>query len=447
MTDAHQIESRPAESIQTTIERYVVAKQAPLDSEKQNRFSEQTLNDILTLAQQGNVTAQQLIQGLHIRSHETDTSRQRVIALEAQIAFDRRVKALQGHHVTHWVDLHDGRDLSYVSGADISKRATISTNYGQATVPLNAIESRLYSLRLLAGGTVVPNTLVFVTTGVFDKAEGDGPTDYENGGTVEETDPKLAADGNNQHYWRRRVIFPLESDVSEVECEATITIPESANLHANVITCHPYPLGNVDITGLYTAPDLSGAFTPLPSFEEMKNARKERWFFTSQKVSQVKIRFRQRNWFEENGRKVFEYGSQEIGVYLTEWDKNYDAVAEQLTDNHAFVTRVDAEPGFLFYRMYGFYADPDWTTEPTDNRHLHFVVAKDANGADVVWHSDLNGAPQSLQNPIDLGGVSTLYVITTMNWVETASVGSPFPANTTPFLRGFGIDCTYKRGA
>lgn len=445
MAEPHQIQSNPPEALQTTVERMVIPLRGPLDSEQMNRFTEQVVNDLLNLAQQGNVTAQQLVHGLHVRERETDTSRQRALALEAQLAFDRRIRGMQGYRIAHWKDLHDGADVSWVPDSTVAKRASVSTQYGQATVPLNAIESRIYSLRLLAGGTVVPNSLVAAASGSFDKSDGNGVTDYEYGGTVEQTDPELAANGNNQEYWRRRVIFPLESDVSEVECELTLTVPQGANLHANVLTAHPYPLGNVDITGLWMAPDLSGAFVPVSSFTALTNARKTRWFFTSQKAAQVKVRLKQRNWFEENGRKVFEYGLQELGVYLAEWDKTYDGTATQLTDNHAFVTRFDTEPGFVFNKLHGFYSDPDWTLEPSDNRHLHFTLAKDAAGADILWQSDVNGAPQSLQTPLDLGGVSTVYLITTLNWVETAGVGSPFPVNTTPFVRGFGIDCTYRR--
>jgi len=447
MADPHTIQSKQPQAILPQVERFNVRYRGKLESGPMNKFAEQVMADLRTLADQGNVNAQSIVHAFHVMQHETDVARQFALETRETLKMQRRVHALMGMRVPHWVDLHDGSDLSFVPESSISKRAAVSTQYGQATVPMNAVESRLYALEILAEGTVVPNTLSVTTTGIFDKQLGDGLTNYEDGGTLEETDPKNLANGNNRSYWRRRVIYPLESDVTEVEVEVTIDVPESANIHANVISAHPYPLGNVDITGLWISPDKTGSFTAVPGFSETRGAGKERWFFPDQKVAQLKVRLRQRNWFEENGRKVFEYGLQELGVFLVEWDKDYDENAATLKDNHSFVAELHAESGFKFYQMYGFYSDPDWTLEPSDQRHLHFTIAQDPDGASVLWDSDVNVAPQNSQNPIDLGGNTTIYVITTLNWAETVGVGSPFQVSTTPFINGFGLDCSYVRSS
>lgn len=444
MSDANLIQSLPPQAVMTQIERFNVPYRGKLESSGINKFAEQVISDVRTLADQGNVNAQAIVNAFHVIKHETDIARQFALEARAHLSMQRRIAALMGHRLPHWIDLHDGSDISFVEDAPASLRAAVSTQFGQATVPMNAIESKLYSTRILAEGTVVPNTLIVSTTGIFDKQDGNGLTNYEYDGTIEETDPRNMCNGNNQDYWRRRAIFPLDSDISEVECEATITVPESANLYANMVAAHPYPLGNIDITGIWISPDLSGSFTALPSFAEKRGATQSRWFLPDQKVAQIKVRIRQRNWHEENGRKIFEYGFQELGLFLVEWDQTYDSNAATLADNHAFVARIEAEPGFKFYQMYGFYSMPDWTLEPSDNRHLHFVVAKDADGAIPVWDSDQNVAPQS-GSPINLGGVSELYIITTLNWVATAGVGSPFEVYTTPWVEGMGIDCSYVR--
>ena len=447
MTEPNIIQAGTPTPVVVRTTRHVLPYGAPLDSAKENTFKENVLSDLIALAQLGNVTARSILNAWHTLHREKEQAIQGVAALRRQVALDRKIRALQGHRIAHSVDLHDGSKISFLAGADISKRAAVSTLYGQATVPMNGVESRLYSLRLLSEGTVVPSTLDVSVTGIFDKQDGDGAVDYEYGGTVEELRPKNVANGDNLEYWRRRVIFPLESDVSEVECEVTITVPPAANLYANVAYAHPYPLGTVDLTGLWVASDMSGAFSVLPSFEEILGAGRSRWFFPSQKVAQVRARLRQRNWHEENGRKVFEYGMQELGLQLVEWDQHWDSDYDSLTDNHSFVVRIDAEEGFRFHRLYGLYTTPEWTDEPADNRHIHIVLATDAAGANVVWSSDTDGAPQDAANPTDLGGVTTLYAIVTLNWVEVAGSGSPFQAGTTPWIGGLDLDATYVRSS
>lgn len=447
MTEPNAIQSAAPSQVGIRTQRHVIPYGGRLDSVLENNFKETVLSDLITLAQQGNTNAQALLNAWNTLQREKEMATQGVLALRRQVSLDRRIKALQGHRLGHSVDLHDGSKISFLEGADQSKRASVSTLYGQATLPMNGIESRLYSLRLLSEGTVVPTTLEVATTGIFDKQEGDGATDYEYGGTVEELEPKNAANGDNLEYWRRRVVFDLDSDVSEVECEVTITVPPAGNLYANLLYVHPYPLGNVDIVGAWISPDMSGAFAEVSSFEEAPGAGRTRWFFPSQKVAQIKLRLRQRNWHEENGRKVFEYGAQEIGLQLVEWDQNWDSDAESPSENHSFVVKIDADTGFRFHRLYGVYTTPDWTLEPADNRHIHIKIASDPEGANVLWSSDSDGAPQDAANPTNLGATTSLYAIITLNWVEIAGSGSPFQAGTPPWISTIDLDVTYVRSS
>ena len=71
---------------------------------------------------------------------------------------------------------------------------------------------------------------------------------------------------------------------------------------------------------------------------------------------------------------------------------------------------------------------------------MRFKVATTDDGNNIKWDSSVNSSPQSLVQPIDLGGGSSeLYVITTLNYIETAPVGSSFFAGTTPVLNSIGI--------
>ncbi|TXH15007.1 MAG: hypothetical protein E6R03_08120 [Hyphomicrobiaceae bacterium] len=443
MADANRIESAKTDKIQSVVERINVPYKGFIDSGKLDQFMEAVTEDVTNIVTQTNGLATAVHQSGHIQALDKVDAHQRALALEEQLAFMRRMASKRGERVALWKDFHDATGISYPEGSDPSLRAAVASEYGQVTLPMNSIESRTYALRLLAGGTVTPSSVLVNATGTFDKLEGDGVTDYEYSGTVEETDPRNCVNGNNTEYWRRRVIFDLDSDVSEVESEITIQVPASANLYANVIYAHAYPLGNVDIVGVWASTDLSDSFLPISSFETVEGAGKERWFIPSQKIAKLKLRIRQRNWFEENGKKVFEYGFQEVGIQLVDWDKRYDATATALTSNHRVVIRLDADDGFEFRRLFGFYTKPDFTLEPVENRHLHFQLARDEAGVDVVWDSDSSAPPQNLAAAIDLGDVETLYLIMTINWCESVDSGSPFVAGTPPFINGFGLDCTY----
>jgi hypothetical protein len=418
-----------------------------ISSEKINKFIESVTADLTSLAVNANAGNAAIKNSTHLLQLENAEAKAKVAAIEEQLSMDRKIRARRGERLGLWYDFHDASEVSWLEDAPATRRASISTQYGQVTVPANAVESRTYSMRLLSGGVVTPSTIKVATSGVFDKLDGDGLVDYEYSSTIEETDPKNVVNGNNDQYWRRRVVCDLESDISEVETEITIQIPDSANLYANVIYVHPFPVGGVDIVGVWVSPDISDSYTPIDGFEEVRGARKVRWFIPQQKIGKLKVRLRQRNWFEENGKKVFEYGAQEVGVQLVDWDKTYTDSPTNLSDNHTIVTRIEADDGYVFHRLYGFFTKPNFLLEPSGQRHLHFVLARDSAGADKIWDSDASAAPQALSAPIDIGSVDTIYLITTVQWASEVAGGSPFQAGTPAYLNGFGIDCTYSEGA
>jgi len=448
MSDPNVIQAEKPQAIQLRTERYRIPFRGPIESDPLNGLHEQMLADLAALGNQGNVTAAALMSYVHTLQRETDHARLMVTSLKSQDAFQKKVTALQGKRVGLWTDLHDATEISFVEGSSIAKRAAVHTQFGQATVPMNAIEGKTYSVSLLGSTGITSLNVVATATGVFNR--GDGIQDYEGGDevpTIEQTALKNATNGNNLEYWRRRVIFDLESDVAEVEVEATFQLPDQSNISANVIYLHPFPLGSVDITGLWIAPDLSDSFIAVPGFTEKDGADKSRWFFPAQDIAQVKVRLRQRSWTEESGRKVFEYGLQELGVQLVEWDKSYDEQSSLLTDNHTFVGRVAAPEGMLLSKLYGFYSAPNFLLEAFGSRHLHFVIAKDIDGSDVVWNSDQSAPPQSQDSALDLGSVEELFVFVTLNWCDTVGVGSPFQAGCPPFLEGYGLDVTMIEGS
>lgn len=336
------------------------------------------------------------------------------------------------------ISMYDLSILQYLAASSASVRASVSPLYGQATVPMNGIQQKFFYLDFRTTEVVPSSSLIVSVTGTFDKADGNGSQDYEHGGTIDEGDTTLAFNGSNTDKWVRQVSFDLDSDVDDVEMQMTVRVPSQTNPQANTLILHPHPWGDVDITNIAIASDLSSTFTTLSGFAEVKGARYLRYFFPAQTVAQIRVRFRQRNHRPVNGRKVFRYGLEELGLQLVDWDKTWDASAA-VADNHAMVHVVEAPTGHKFTSLDGFWTTPDFNLEDAGLRHMHFKVAVDANGDTVIWDSDVNALPQDTQILVT-GERTTLYIISTLNWIASSGGSdSPFQVGTTPYLNTIGL--------
>ena len=420
---------------------------ATLSSEQMDALADEVANDLVRLSSKHNALVQMGKARRESSGRDMHHLFRRVEELQARLDNADFVQATRGVRLKLSREMHNAGPISYLSASPQNLKVQVATTYGQATIPINAIQSRFYGTNLVTGAIVPSEGLSIAVTGVFDKGLGDGLTDYE-GATdrllLDEGDPALAFNGVNIDTWIRRLEFPLDSDISEIETELTVRVPPGTNAEGNVITIFPHPLGNVDVTGVYTAPDLGDTFTVIPGFSTTNNALPDRWFFPAQPVQQVRVRLRQRDWVEENGRKVFYIGAQELGLYLVDWDKTWNVSGTPDT-NHSMLTAFEAPDGFAFKTLHLLRTDPMFTLESSGSRHLHLQVSLDDTLSDVRWNSDTDALPQSTANGITLGGTATtVYVLTVMNWVATTGgVDSPFEVGAPPWLKDIGLECTF----
>lgn len=340
------------------------------------------------------------------------------------------------------ISMHDLGHLQFPSASPANLRASVNPVFGQATVPINGIEQKFYTLDFRSEETVTPNLTISVT-GTFDKLLGDGLTDYEHSGTITAGDTTLAFNGQTHQTWVRQVHFDADSDVDSVESELTVNIPNQINVQANSVTIFPFPWKDVDVTGLFINSTVGDSFIAVSSFTETTEAGNLRFFFADQQVAQVKIRLRQKNWKNTGGKKVFRYGLQELGLQLIDWDKTWQA-GEPVTANHTLVSKIVCPEGYLLDQLDGIFTTPDFTAEDAGLRHLHFKIALDEDGSTVLWDSDQHALPQVQTAGVSLGRTqNTMYVLTTMNWVAiSGGLGSPFTIGASPFLESIGITYT-----
>lgn len=425
--------------------KIVVARGARIDSSKLSVFFDQVTEDLIGLGSLVTETSTKQEALATIQKLSDNDLRQRVLQLAGELEELRRSSADQGDRVVYRMTLYDSSNLSFVSGSSFSNRLLVNTTFGEATVPINAVQPRFFQESVNTSSLIPIEDLNVVVTGTFDANDDQGVTNHESGGTVDAGEPLLAFNGNNNTRWIRKVTFPLYDDTTEVMCELTVDLPAGSGGESNAISIITSPIGDVDVLGVYTSPDLSNSFTILNGFTAEDAVGTRRWIFPVKQVQRVKIRLRQRNWVEEDGRKVFYYGAEEIGMQLMEWDKTY-SVTNTVAQNHSLVLSEDAPDGYVFTRLLNLTSDPMYTLEDLSTRHIHIKVCSDADGDSVLWDSDSDALPQNLEGGFSLGGeFASLYFVVTMNYVATSGGStSPFPVGTSPVLRSISFHATVQ---
>lgn len=430
--------------VQTQVQERRARHRGALKSADWNDFVDETVHDITQLGAAINSLNSRLTRSMVILQHENDELRRHVDALLSQKQYSEKVAGGNNFLVSRFLDLNETEGISFLNGLDDTFSAMVSADYGEATLPANAVESKFYYQSLRTGKILTPADLVVEVTGTFDKADGAGLVDYERGGSISEGKPEWAFNGINHLYWVRRVEFPLDSRVDQVECQLTVTVPAGSSREANLVEVVPFPNGSLDVTSLATAADLGTVFTTVPGFESTDNLSARRYHFPAVPVDQVRIRLRQRNWVEENGKKVFYYGLQELGLKLVDYDKRYTPGAS-LGSNHAFVLQFNAPAGYAFKDIYRIDPDPSFLLEDLGKRHVHLRLVSDPTSGTTLWDSDTTLAPQLTGVAIPTMGRSTLYWVVELNYVEsTGGASSPFLVGTTPCVRGIGTSFTLQ---
>lgn len=430
-----------------TVERNPSRHRGPISSEHWNNFHEQVVHDITNLCNSVNLLYNNLSRSNSIYDNELLYLKQQVRALQNQKLYLEKLSIDNSNIVARYVDIADSKGVSFPNNLDDSHSSMLNIQYGEITLPVTAIENKFYVNSLTSGAVITPVDLVVTVSGTFDKLDGNGLANYEKGGTVVPGDPVQAFNGNNQSYWIRKVVFPIDSPVDEVECELIVTIPESSSSEANTIEIVPFPNGTMDLLELATSTDLTENYVRVSSFSPINNITNRRYHFPSLAVDKIKIRIRQRNWIEEDGKKVFYYGLQELGLKLIDYDRSFTRGAS-FGSNNSFILRIDAPEGYTFNSIYRIDPDPNFLLEDFSNRHIHVRINTSEDYAiGNIWDSNTMYSPQQLDNPIAANSSSVLYAFVEMNYVsESGGSISPFEVGTTPYIRGIGIAYTLNRG-
>ena len=413
-----------------------------LNSADYNDTQEEIISDIQELSSAVNSLSSRLTSTATILNQENAHLRRQVDALREQQSYQEGVASAYNVITSRFVDFSNTENITFPNGIDDSKSLMLSADFGEVTLPPNTVENKFYTTSLVSNKIISP-PLNITVEGNFDKQQGSGVVNYEKGGKVYEGKPSYAFNGVNDLYWVRKVEFPLSSRVDEVECELTIVVPEGSASNANLIEIYPYPNGAVDVTELATASDLGNNFIRVPGFTSTDNFTTRRYHFSPKSVDQVKIRLRQRNWIEENGKKVFTYGLQELGLKLVDYDKTYQPEAISFGSNNSFILAIPSIPNHQFSEIYRITSKPNFFAEDFSKRHIHLRLCRSLDYAnDIIWDSDSDLLPQDTRQGLAVNS-EIMYGFFQFNFVkETGGVASPFPVGTTPYLKGLGLTYT-----
>lgn len=426
--------------IQPTVYRKPSRKRGPLSSEELNTFQDQVVFDITNISSATN-TLNNNISNANLQLYtEIQYLSRKLKTLEEQNKYVDFVNGKSFVKVISNIDFHDGSNIKYPSNIPPSKFAEYNSQFGEIFLPAIAIENKFYTFSLKNKSIISPNDLLYEIKGTFDKGDGNGTQDYEKGGLVYEGDPLNAFNGIDEKVWIRKVTFPLESNVDEVEVQLTAVVPSGFSSEANVLDIVPFPEGSVDILQVSTSPNLSSAFVSLETFLEQNNSIPTRYHFSPRSVQQVRIVLRCRHWKEISGKKVFVYGLRELGLKLVDYNKTYTS-SDSLGQNMTSVIKIDAPKDHVFKNLFRIDPNPNFFLEDTNNRHVRLRLSYNQDHSGVIWDSATNIAPQfGVSNGIAIGGHETIYALYTFKFVDSSGgYNSPFPIGTTPTAKSLGL--------
>jgi len=439
-------------------ERVAFPERGPTSSKTLNDFSDQVVTDIHTISVAVNSNESKVDDSLKLFMDEMAHLKRDVQQLKREHDAKLSVDARNGLRVMYHQSMYDTSNLSFFTNDSLTP--TINTTYGIAHLPINAVEEKFFTSSLFDGNIVSAPDLVVEVTDDFADEAGDPITSHESNGSILKGETVNAFNGNNQSYWVRTVSFPADSDVSEVQCEITITVPSQNNTRANMLSINPYPVGNVDILDVSTSSDVSSSFVQLnhtkaPSTSKPhNNSSEKRFIFPAVEVQQVKVRLRQRNFLLEEGKKIFRYGMQELSLRLVEFEKSssslsFSAWSSQAdSDNIAMVHKIDAPMNTIFTALNHFSSDPDFSLEEAGSRHIMYRIYDSdpvAGAANELWNSNQT-LPQNQSSTVGshiaIGGhTRTIHVATSFRFIQdSGGVNSPYKTLTSPFVEGFTLE-------
>jgi hypothetical protein len=298
-----------------------VGFRSPTSSSEHNAHTEEIFNDIMGLYDVANKLENELassnqafeltgrFQHLHAQKLE-----HRIVQLEEEL---QKAKSGEALKTAYLFTEHMTEDLT----SPQYERAYIDATHEVLHIPITGKSiSKVYIYDEVAKEIHVPDALhvdVFPVT--------------KNGWRIEENSPVHAFNGDNNSYWHRKVIMPLEdAPQKDVTAELIVTLPDTiiSNRDVNTIYIKTFPVHSLQIDKVEYR--LEGDWVLVPGWEvdadnnpaPQSYAGNIKLCFPNIAMSQVRVSMTQYNWFEEDHKKVYHFGLQEVGIFYTDYQSD-----------------------------------------------------------------------------------------------------------------------------
>ena len=228
-------------------------------------------------------------------------------------------------------------------------KCVVNTEYGVATLPVNNSFSKVYTINITDGKSIVAQDLSVVVD----------PLDEADSVKTEETSTTRAFDGNDDTVWERKVRFNRDSTKNNVTCRMTVTLPSMNNPYVNNFHFKPYPEGTEDLY-MVSYDTTTSQDIILPDFpvDGENNVNSKLYSFNNISPTKFKLYFRQRSSGLEDDYRTFVYGAKEVGIEKVEYGTNGKVgVRFQLPDYEtgliSNITSLSTNPMYddITYRM------------------------------------------------------------------------------------------------
>ena len=316
-------------------------------------------------------------------------------------------------------------------------QSTINNDFRMIVLPKNNVLSLFYDLPSDRPGEIVsrePDVTVEPTA--------------EYDGVVTTGTPLNAFNGNNTSIWVRKLSFPLHHDVTEVSMDIIIDVP-SGTLDGNTLQLIPYPFDSITVNDIQYTSDFGEGWQTIAAlnnfygyddsqgvrhFQPIKNLQPIQLMLPNTRIARLKISVSQDNWIEENGRKVFYYGFQEIGLLFVEWEDTKDATSPfDVSNNNNILFQIDSPDGYEFTGLSFFESYP--YDDASASQALLWQLGTDQYDFGLknqIWTSLLPKPQAGVTIPIT--NKSSVYAKCILNM---AVQDSPFMIGTPAFVNSF----------
>jgi len=126
------------------------------------------VNDIHDLGKGVNAVSSRLEKGLVTMHNEIAYLRRRIDLLLNHREYVEKADA-GSFGINRFLDFSDTRGLFFPGGLNDENSVMLNAQFGEATLPANAIENRFYTTSVRSGRIITPPDLVYRVTATFDK--------------------------------------------------------------------------------------------------------------------------------------------------------------------------------------------------------------------------------------------------------------------------------------